>query len=99
MRSAPSTPKIDYVFRACADRTRLRVLRLLRSGELCVGDVVAALRLPQPKVSRHLAYLRRARLVVARREGAYRYYTLAPAGSPFHAKLLECLEAGSESFG
>jgi ArsR family transcriptional regulator, arsenate/arsenite/antimonite-responsive transcriptional repressor len=47
--------------------------------------------LPQPKVSRHLAYLRRTALVLTRREGLWNYYRLAPAQSPFHEKLLECL--------
>ena len=79
------------MFRAFSDRTRLRILHLLRRGELCVCDLVAVLDVPQPKASRHLAYLRRAGLVTARKEGLWMHYSLAPARSPFHQKLLDCL--------
>jgi ArsR family transcriptional regulator len=82
---------VDRMFRAFSDRTRLRILHLLRDGELCVCDLVATIGAPQPKVSRHLAYLRRAGLVRARKEGLWSYYTLAPARDPFHQKLLDCL--------
>ena len=51
------------MFRAFSDRTRLRLLHLLRGGEGCVCDLVRVLGVPQPKVSRHLAYLRKAGLV------------------------------------
>jgi len=84
-------PSVDRIFRAFADRTRLRILHLLGGGELCVCDLVNVLAVPQPKVSRHLAYLRRARLVVARKEGLWIYYRLAPPSGNFHRKLLECL--------
>ena len=83
--------KVDLLFRAFSDRTRLRVLHLLSPGELCVCDLVEVLGVPQPKVSRHLAYLRRAGLVKSRREGLWSYYRLAPATGAFHKKLLECL--------
>lgn len=79
------------MFRAFSDRTRLRILNMLRGGELCVCDIVDVLQVPQPQVSRHLAYLRRAGLVTARKEGLWAHYTLAQPSSPFHAKLLECL--------
>ena len=79
------------MFRAFSDRTRLRILNLLRDGEKCVCDLQAVLDVPQPKVSRHLAYLRRAGLVTVRKEGLWSYYTLAPARGAFHAKLLDCL--------
>lgn len=79
------------MFRAFSDRTRLRLLNMLRSGETCVCDLVAVLGVPQPKVSRHLAYLRRAGLVVARKEGLWMHYRLAPAHSAFHKSLLNCL--------
>jgi ArsR family transcriptional regulator, arsenate/arsenite/antimonite-responsive transcriptional repressor len=82
---------VDQMFRAFSDRTRLRILSMLRKGELCVCDIVGVLAVPQPKVSRHLAYLRRAGLVEARREGLWMYYRLAPAQNAFHAKLLDCL--------
>jgi ArsR family transcriptional regulator len=84
---------VDRLFRAFSDRTRLRILSLLASGEVCVGDLVTVLRLPQPTVSRHLSYLRRAGLVTARRDSSWMYYALAEARNPFHAKLLECLKS------
>jgi ArsR family transcriptional regulator len=79
------------MFRAFSDRTRLRILHLLLAGEMCVGDLVEVLRVPQPTASRHLAYLQRAGLVVTRRSGQWRYYSLASAHAPSHVKLLECL--------
>jgi len=83
--------RVDVMFRAFSDRTRLRILHLLGGGELCVCDLVAVLDVPQPKASRHLAYLRRAGLVIARKEGLWSYYTLAPARGVFHEKILDCL--------
>jgi ArsR family transcriptional regulator len=82
---------VDRMFRAFSDRTRLRILHLLLPGELCVCHIVDVLDLSQPKVSRHLAYLRRTGLVLARKEGLWNYYRLAPAQSAFHEKLLQCL--------
>lgn len=82
---------IDLMFRAFSDRTRLRVLHILLDGELCVGDIVHILLAPQPRVSRHLAYLRKANLVVVRKSGLWSHYSLASAKTPFHRKLLECL--------
>jgi len=82
---------VDLMFRAFSDRTRLRILRVLLGGELCVGDIVDALGAPQPRVSRHLAYLRKAELVLVRKSGLWSHYSLAPAKTPFHRKLLECL--------
>ena len=64
----PGTP-IDLMFRAVSDRTRLRILHLLQKQELCVGDLVRILRVPQPRASRHLSYLRRAHLVRSRKAG------------------------------
>lgn len=90
MPSAAKT-RVDLVFRAFADPIRLRVLNLLQDGELCVCDLVAVLKAPQPTVSRHLAYLRRAGLVQVRQERSWNYYTLAPARAAFHSKMLECL--------
>ena len=84
--------RVDLLFRAFSDRTRLRLLYLLRNGETCVCDLVDVLGVSQPKVSRHLAYLRRAGLVVARKDGYWMHYTLAPAASKLHKTLLRCLE-------
>lgn len=80
-------------FAAFSDPTRLRILHLLREGELCVGDLVAVLDMPQPTVSRHLAYLRHAALVKPRKSGLWIYYSLAAPESELHKKLLECLTA------
>ncbi len=91
MVSTASTSRVDLLFRAFSDRTRLRILSMLRGGELCVCDLIDVLAVPQAKVSRHLAYLRRAGLVKARKEGLWHYYTLTPPKGPFHTKLIECL--------
>jgi len=79
------------MFRAFADRTRLRILHLLQDGEMCVSDIVTVLDVPQAKASHHLNYLRRAGLVETRKHGLWCFYRLRPAKSAFHEKLLECL--------
>ena len=81
----------DVKFRAFSDQTRLRILHLLQAGELCVNDLVKIIGVPQPTASRHLAYLRRAELVMARKEGQWIYYRLTPARNSFHKQLLRCL--------
>lgn len=81
------------LFRALGDPTRLRLLALLARGEVCVCDLVASLRVPQPTASRHLAALRRAGLVTVRKQGLWSYYAIAPAEGPVHERLLECLAA------
>jgi ArsR family transcriptional regulator len=93
MVGTKSVSGVDRIFRAFSDRTRLRILSLLKQGELCVGDLVQILRVPQPKVSRHLAYLRRAGLVKTRESGLWNFYSLAPAATPFHKKMIECVGA------
>jgi len=85
---------IDSIFRACSDRTRLRILHLLSGGELCVCQMVEVLEVPPAKASRHLAALRKAGLVVARKDAQWAYYRLAPAKGDFHRKLLQCLVSG-----
>ncbi len=84
--------RVNLMFRAFSDRTRLRILHLLHDGEMCVGDLLHVLRVPQPTASRHLAYLRKAGLVSARRNGTWVYYALAPAKSAFHRQLLGCMQ-------
>jgi ArsR family transcriptional regulator len=81
------------MFRAFSDPIRLRILSLIRPGELCVCDLVDILKLPQPTISRHLSYLRRAGLVKVREEQSWNYYELTPPRSAFHTKLLECLSS------
>ena len=83
--------RADRLFKAFADRTRLRILGLLSRGELCVCDLLKVVGGPQPKVSQHLASLRAAGLVVARREGKWRHYTLAKPSGRVHARLVGCL--------
>jgi ArsR family transcriptional regulator len=76
-----SAPALDVrafsrLFRALADETRLRIVALLSHGELCVCHLEEALKLSQPKVSRHLATLRAAGVVEDRRDGSWVYYRL-----------------------
>jgi ArsR family transcriptional regulator len=84
-------PTARLLFRAFSDPIRLRILHLLREREICVGDLVKVLRVPQATASRHLTYLRRARLVHTRKSGLWVYYSLAPAAGRLHTSLLECL--------
>lgn len=90
--TATNVKAVNLMFRAFSDHTRLRILNLLTQGELCVCDITAILDQSQPKISRHLAYLRRAGLVRARREGLWMHYHLAPAVNAFHKNLLNCLD-------
>lgn len=94
------------LYRAFADPTRLRILRLLREAqqeqpggvdEVCVCDLVSILGVPQPTASRHLAYLRKSGLVQARKDGQWAYYRLSPANGPVHRRLLETLDAAAEA--
>lgn len=94
MKTAALRP--DRLFRALSDKTRLRILHLLLGGELCVCDLVSVLGCPQPTASRHLAYLRRANLVTARKEGVWCYYQIAPATTEFESALRQCIECCGE---
>jgi ArsR family transcriptional regulator len=67
---------MELFFAALADRTRLRLVNLMALDEICVCFFVEVLRESQPKISRHLAYLRRADLVEARRDGKWIHYRL-----------------------
>ncbi|MEQ1606576.1 MAG: metalloregulator ArsR/SmtB family transcription factor [Pyrinomonadaceae bacterium] len=92
--------KLDEFFAALADRTRLRLLNLMRGGEVCVCFFAETLGTNNPKISRHLAYLRRANLVTARRDGKWMHYSLNPPdhpqGSGLFASLLKTLESDKE---
>ena len=70
------------LFQALGDATRLRILGLLLSGEVCVCHIHESLHIPQPKASRHLAYLRRSGLVDTRRDGLWVFYRLTAASDP-----------------
>jgi ArsR family transcriptional regulator len=74
--------EMELFFKALADATRLRILGLLLTGEVCVCHIHESLKIPQPKASRHLAYLRRAGLVETRREGLWIHYRLATLADP-----------------
>jgi len=80
------------LFKALADETRLRILNLIVHREICVCQIVEALRLGQSKVSRHLAHLRNAGLVNDRREGLWIYYSLAPPRGRLHEQVVEWLQ-------
>ncbi len=83
---------LDLLFRVLADRTRLRLLNLIADKEICVCYFVDILRTSQPKISRHLAYLRRAGIVAARRQGRWMHYRLvAPNDAVASAILRETL--------
>lgn len=78
----PAIDQLESVFKALADKTRLRILALLGNNEVCVCHLHDSLALPQPTVSRHLAYLRRAGLVDVRRDGVWMHYQVARALDP-----------------
>ncbi len=69
--------RLAEVFQALSDPTRLRLLNLISRGEICVCFLVEALKEPQPKISRHLAYLKRTGIVDTRRDGKWMHYSLA----------------------
>jgi ArsR family transcriptional regulator len=79
---------LDGLFAALADTTRLRLLNLIASREVCVCHLVEILGQSQPKISRHLAYLRKAGIVAARREGKWMHYRLCPPSGTAAASVL-----------
>jgi ArsR family transcriptional regulator, arsenate/arsenite/antimonite-responsive transcriptional repressor len=87
---------VENVFKALADRTRLRILALLGNNEVCVCHIHDSLGLPQPTVSRHLAYLRRSGLVEARRDGVWMHYQVSKALDPV---LRSVVQASLEALG
>jgi ArsR family transcriptional regulator, arsenate/arsenite/antimonite-responsive transcriptional repressor len=84
---------MEMLFRALADRTRLRLLNLMRDGEVCVCFFVEILGTNQPKISRHLAYLRRAGIVAARREGKWMHYRINTPTDSYAAGVLNDVQA------
>jgi ArsR family transcriptional regulator, arsenate/arsenite/antimonite-responsive transcriptional repressor len=76
-------------FKALADKTRLRLLNLIGDREVCVCFFVEILGTHQPKISRHLAYLRDAGIVTARREGKWMHYRIAEPANPTAKHMLE----------
>lgn len=82
--------ELETLFRALGDETRLRILGLLLTGEVCVCDIHESLKIPQSKASRHLAYLRRSGLVQTRRNGLWIHYRL---GRPSESVLAAIVDA------
>jgi ArsR family transcriptional regulator len=82
---------MEGLFKALADATRLRILGLLLSGEVCVCDIHESLKIPQSKASRHLAYLRKSGLVETRREGLWIHYRLGSIGDPVLAAIVDAV--------
>jgi ArsR family transcriptional regulator len=87
-RNIAPIDRLQDVCRALADRTRLRILALLGNNEVCVCHIHDSLALPQPTVSRHLAYLRKAGLVDVRRDGVWMHYRIAQALDPAARKVV-----------
>jgi ArsR family transcriptional regulator, arsenate/arsenite/antimonite-responsive transcriptional repressor len=88
MTKTPKQFDKELFFRALADRTRLRLLNLMGKDEVCVCFFVEILKTNQPKISRHLAYLRRAGIVGARREGQWMHYRIVEPADADAARVL-----------
>lgn len=80
---------METFFMALADKTRLRLLNLMRESEICVCFFTEVLEESQPKISRHLAYLRNAGIVQARRDGKWMHYRIVKPENSFTAIILE----------
>jgi ArsR family transcriptional regulator, arsenate/arsenite/antimonite-responsive transcriptional repressor len=85
----PSKFNMERFFVALSDRTRLRILNLIGDDEVCVCFFVEVLEEGQPKISRHLAYLRRAGLVSARRDGKWMHYRVITPADPHAERILK----------
>ena len=85
--------RIAFLFKALADQTRLRLINLIGDDEVCVCFFVEVLKINQPKISRHLAYLRRAGVVSARREGKWIHYRLVVPPDPHAANIFREVRA------
>ena len=79
----------ELFFSALADRTRLRLLNLMRDGEVCVCFFAGTLDTNNPKISRHLAYLKRAGLVEGRRDGKWMHYRIRRPEDPLAADVFD----------
>jgi ArsR family transcriptional regulator len=84
---------IEILFKALADRTRLKLINLIGDDEVCVCFFVAVLKTNQPKISRHLAYLRRSAVVSARREGKWMHYRIVEPSDPHAACIFREVRA------
>ncbi len=88
MNRSPKAYDLTLLFSALSDRTRLRLLNLMDGREVCVCYFVEILAQSQPKISRHLAYLRRAGVVASRREGKWVHYKIVVPANTGAAKIL-----------
>src|ERR687895_25930 len=88
-KTKPAIDRLETVFKALADKTRLRILALLGNNEVCVCHIHDSLALPQPTVSRHLAYLRRAGLVDVRRDGVWMHYQVSRSLDPLVQNVIQ----------
>ena len=91
MKSEKSNKKsvnMESFFAALADNTRLRLLNLMGETEVCVCFFVEVIGTNQPKISRHLAYLRKAGIVAARRDGIWAHYRITAPNNEHAAKML-----------
>src|ERR1700720_3114010 len=84
---------LHLLFRALADPLRLRLLNLIADREICVCYLVEILRTSQPKISRHLAYLRRAGVVATRREGKWMHYRIIEPSDGHAARIFREVRA------
>jgi ArsR family transcriptional regulator, arsenate/arsenite/antimonite-responsive transcriptional repressor len=80
---------LEKFFVALSDRNRLRLINLMGDDEVCVCFFTEVLKMPQPRVSRHLAYLRRAGIVAARREGKWMHYRLVPPADEHASQIFQ----------
>jgi len=87
-KNRAAVDELENLFKALADKTRLRILALLGNNEVCVCHMHDSLGLPQPTVSRHLAYLRKSGLVAVRRDGVWMHYQLSRSLSPVIQSLV-----------
>src|SRR3954453_11799364 len=87
-KSRAAVDELENVFKALADKTRLRILALLGNNEVCVCHIHDSLGIPQPTVSRHLAYLRKSRLVAPRRDGVWVHYQVSGSVNPLIRSVL-----------
>lgn len=100
MKDPDYAVELESLFMALADKTRLRLLHLMADGEVSVGDFTDALGISQPKISRHLAYLRNSGLVNTRRDGKSIYYSIRwpPNDGKFRIvkRTIEAMESSPE---
>ena len=89
MGRAAKSFNLVRLFAALSDPTRLRLLNLMNGREVCVCCFVEILKQSQPKISRHLAYLRNAGIVRSRREGKWMHYSMVRPGDPGAVAILD----------